>query len=76
VLGLGIILGTVFANTLGQRLVSILWAFMGASQIRFVIRPWLAYLLLPSLLVLAVSVAALSSTKQIKETNIAQVIME
>jgi len=75
-LGLGIVLGTVFSNTLGQRLVSALWAFMGASQIRFVINPVQAYVLLPLLLMLAVSITALISMVGIRETNIAEMIVE
>jgi len=75
-LSLGIVLGTIFSNTLGQRLVSALWALMGASQIRFVINPLQAYVLLPLLLMLAVSVTTLVSLTGIKETNIANVIME
>jgi putative ABC transport system permease protein len=75
-LGLGIVLGTVFSNTLGQRLVSALWAFMGASQIKFVINPIQAYVLLPLLLMLAVSITTLISMANVKETNIAEMIME
>lgn len=75
-LGLGIALGTVFSNTLGQRLVSSLWALMGASQIRFVIDPIRAYVLLPSFLMLAVSLTTLLSIRGIKETNIAEMIVE
>ena len=74
-LGLGIVLGTVFSNTLGQRLVSALWSFMGASQIRFVINPIQAYVLLPLLLMLAVSITTLLSMANIRETNIAEMIV-
>jgi putative ABC transport system permease protein len=75
-LGLGIVLGTIFSNTLGQRLVSALWALMGASRIKFVIDPIQAYVLLPLLLMLAVSITSLISMAGIKETNIAEMIME
>jgi putative ABC transport system permease protein len=75
-LSLGIVLGTVFSNTLGQRLVSALWAFMGASQIKFVIDHIQAYVLLPLLLMLAVSITTLINMAGIKETNIAEMIME
>jgi len=47
VLVVGLSLGTVFSNTLGERLVSFLWSFMGAARIDFVIAPFLAYLALP-----------------------------
>ena len=75
-LGLGIVLGTVFSNTLGQRLVSALWAFMGASQIKFVINPVQAYVLLPLLLMFTVSITTLISMAGIKETTIAEMIVE
>jgi len=75
-LSLGILLGTVFSNTLGQQLISALWSFMGASQINFVINPILTYGLLPLVLLLAVSATALVSMAGIKDTNIAELIKE
>jgi putative ABC transport system permease protein len=75
-LSLGVVLGTVFSNTVGQRAVSILWSFMGASQIRFVIDPLQAYVLLPLLLMVAVALTTLVNMTGIKETNIAKMIME
>jgi putative ABC transport system permease protein len=75
-LGIAIVLGTLFSNTLGQRLVSALWALMGASQIRFVIDPVQAYVLFPLLLMVAVSITTLFSIAGIRETSIAQTIAE
>jgi len=75
-LAIGILLGTIFANTAGQRLVSMLWAFMGAAQISFVIDPLQAYLLFPLLLMLTVSVTTLFSITGIKDTSIIQMITE
>lgn len=75
-LGVGIVLGTTFSNTLGQHLVSVLWSLMGASQIRFVIDPVQAYLLFPLLLMACVSLTTLISIRSIKESSIAQMIME
>ena len=75
-LSIGLALGTVFSNTVGQRFVSRLWAFMGASQIRFVIDPLQAYVLFPLLLMLAVSITTLVSIAGIKETSIAKTIAE
>jgi putative ABC transport system permease protein len=75
-LSIGLVLGTVFSNTLGQRVVSVLWSFMGASQIRFVIDPFQAYVLLPLLLMLTVSITTLISIAGIKEASIAQTIVE
>ncbi len=75
-LTIGLVLGTIFSNTVGQRLVSVLWAFMGASQIKFVIDPVQAYILFPLLLMLTVSITTLISIAGIKETSIAQTIVE
>jgi putative ABC transport system permease protein len=72
----GIILGTVFSNTVGQRLVSVLWGLMGASHIRFVINPVQAYLLLPLLLMCAVSITTIISIAGIKDTSIIEMIVE
>jgi putative ABC transport system permease protein len=58
VLGLGIIAGTLTANSVGQELVSALWSLMGASRIRFVIDPIRAYVLVPALLILPVILTA------------------
>ncbi len=75
-LTIGILLGTVFANTAGQGLVSTLWAFMGAAQISFVINPLQAYVLLPLLLMLTVSITTVISIVGIKDTSIIQMITE
>lgn len=75
-LGLGIVLGTVFANTLGQDIVSLLWSFMGASHIKFVIDPLQAYLVYPLLLAGAVSVATVISIRGIRDANIVSMISE
>ena len=72
---MGIVLGTLF-NTLGQRLVSTLWSFMGASQIRFIIDPVQAYLIFPLLLLACVSLTTLVSIRSVRESSIAQMIAE
>jgi putative ABC transport system permease protein len=69
VLALGITAGTLFSNTVGQRLVSALWSFMGAAHIQFVINPLQAYVLLPLLLVTAVALTTRSSLTGISETH-------
>jgi putative ABC transport system permease protein len=75
-LGIGIVLGTIFANTAGQRLVSMLWTFMGAAQISFIIDPVQAYLLFPLLLMLTVSITTVISIVSIKDTSIIKMITE
>lgn len=75
-LAAGIVLGTVFANTLGQNFVSLLWSFMGASHIRFIIDPLQTYFLFPLILVLSVLSAAVVSISGIKNINIIKMITE
>jgi len=75
-LAIGLLLGTVFSNTLGQRLVSILWSQMGASQITFIIDPLRAYILMPLLLMGTVSLATVLSISAIKEHSIINGVKE
>ena len=75
-LGLGIIVGTLFANTGGQKLVSAAWSTQGASHISFVVNPLLAYGVLPLLLIVAVSITTLTNMTAIKANNIAETIKE
>jgi putative ABC transport system permease protein len=73
---LGIVAGTLFSNTIGPRVVSVLWSFMGAARIEFVIDPVQAYIIVPSLLMLAVGVTTLLNVSAIKAQNITAVIAE
>ncbi|MCF7915988.1 MAG: FtsX-like permease family protein [Spirochaetaceae bacterium] len=75
-LAIGLLLGTVFSNTLGQRFVSILWSQMGASQITFIIDPLRAYILMPLLLMGTVSLATVLSISAIKEHSIINGVKE
>jgi putative ABC transport system permease protein len=75
-LGIGLVTGTLFSNTAGQELVSFLGSFMGASQIRFMINGFFAYLLMPVLLLLVVSVTTVLSIQGIKECSVATAIAE
>lgn len=75
-LAFGVIAGTVVSNTLGEKAVGVLWAFMGAARIRFVIRPMYAYLILPLVLATAVVTTTLASVARIRDTSIATTIVE
>ena len=75
-LGAGILLGTVFSNTLGQVFVSGILSFLGASQIRFVINPVTAYLLCPLALVVVVTATTLAGMLSVKNSGIAELNME
>lgn len=73
----GIVLGTLFSNTLGQQLVSAAFSMQGASRIKFVIDPLQAYVAYPLLLMVTVAITTILSTRTgIQETNIAEMIME
>jgi putative ABC transport system permease protein len=69
-LALGVLLGTLFSNTLGSRLVSLVWGQMGAPHISFVIDPLRSYLLLPALLFAAVATATVLSVGAVKNHTI------
>lgn len=73
---LGIGLGTLFANTLGQEIVGFLWGFMGAARIEFVIDPLRAYLLLPMLLMATVATTTIVAIRGIKNHTVAATIAE
>ncbi|KUO51090.1 MAG: ABC transporter permease [Desulfitibacter sp. BRH_c19] len=76
VLGIGIIVGTIASNTLGQGLVSIMGSFMGASKINFVIDPVVAYVLCPLVQIVVVAITTLVSTMSMKKSNISEMIAE
>ncbi|MCM2982337.1 FtsX-like permease family protein [Niallia circulans] len=56
VLAIAIAAGTILSNILGEKLVSILWSFIGAADIEFIIDPVQAYLVCPILLFIVVAV--------------------
>lgn len=73
---IGIGVGTVFSNTIGQSFVSFLWSFMGAASIEFVIEPLTAYLLMPLLLMASVGLTTLATINGIKDNTVAATIAE
>lgn len=68
VLAVGVMAGTLFANTLGQQVVSLLWSLMGAAQIRFVIDPFNAYVILPLLFAAVVAITTRAALSGINNT--------
>ncbi|MFK4997746.1 FtsX-like permease family protein [Bacillus sp. N9] len=70
VLGIGVLLGTILSNTLGQSLVSALLSFIGASNIKFVIDPVKALLICPLMLVSGVVLATFITIAPIKKSSI------
>jgi putative ABC transport system permease protein len=75
-LNIGIVLGTIVSNTIGQYLVSALWSRMGASEISFVIDPVQAYILCPLGLMMVVSITTLMSIVSVKQPSIAEMAFE
>ncbi len=73
---IGITVGTIISNTGGQHLMGFLWSFMGASQITFIVNPLQAYIILPLLLLVSVSVTAGLRIGSIREKSIAATIAE
>ena len=75
-LAVGIASGTLLSNTLGPRVVGLLWSFLGAARIRFIIHPLPAYLLFPLLLAATVALTTVISVSRLKDTGIATAIAE
>ncbi len=76
VLVLGVILGTVLANTLGEYVgVAILSAF-GASSFNFVVNPLFAYIVSPLLIAVCVYIATMRGVSDITPLKISEHIKE
>jgi putative ABC transport system permease protein len=76
VLIVGIILGTLLANTLGEALAGAVIASFGASSFSFVINPLEAYLISPFLMVFAVLLATVFGTLDAGKIKISENIKE
>lgn len=75
---IGIIAGTLISNTLGETISSGALSAMGLgiSKITFIINPWIAYVIVPLLLLVVVIGVTWISTKEIKKYNIISLINE
>ncbi len=76
VLNTGIILGTVFSNTIGQGLIGAILSMVGASRIKFIINPVHAYIVSPATLIVIVTVTTLLSIVSMKNFNISDMNAE
>lgn len=76
VLNLGIIVGTLLSNTLGESLLSVLLSVLGAKNIQFIINPLEAYILSPLFLILVVTVTTLLSINSIEDYSIEDINVE
>lgn len=76
VLAVGIVIGTLATATLGQSMVGLMFAGMGASRIRFVVQPLAVYLLCPLVLAAVVALTTLASTRTTRRAEIQSLVTE
>ena len=76
VLIVGILLGTLLANTLGEVLAGAVIASFGAASFKFVINPYFAYLLGPLMMVVATLIATFAGTLDAGQIRISENIKE
>ena len=76
VLIVGIILGTLLANTLGEVLAGMVISSFGASSFKFVVNPLSAYLLCPLMMVCSVVIATIMGTWVAGQIKISENIKE
>jgi len=69
-------LGTITANTLGEKIISAALTIVGAAEISFKINILQAYIMIPLLLIVIVSLTVLWSLKSIKGLSIADINLE
>ncbi|KOS68184.1 ABC transporter permease [Lysinibacillus contaminans] len=76
VLIVGIVLGTLLANTLGEVLVGAIISLFGASTFKFAVNPLSAYLFSPLLMICAVLIATMIGTSGAGQVKISENIKE
>ena len=76
VLALGVILGTVLANTLGELTGAAIISSFGAATFDFVVNPWLVYLVSPLLIAGCVAAATMLGISGIQSLKISEHIKE
>jgi putative ABC transport system permease protein len=70
VLAIGVLLGAILSNTLGEILAGLLLSMLGAGRLNFIIDPVKAYLLCPLILTGGVLIATFLSTASAGRINI------
>lgn len=76
VLAVGIVVGTLLANTLGEALAGMLISSRGVSSFTFVVNPFSAYLICPLLMVCSVLVATMAGTAGAGRVKVSESIQE
>lgn len=74
--GLGIIFGDMISVPIGEWLISFIWSFMGALEIKFIINPLEIYIYCPLILILSITIAGFMAIMQIKKSNIINLVVE
>lgn len=72
VLIIGVILGVIMANTLGQKISGLLLS--GISNLQFVVNPLIVYILCPSVLILTVFITIIVISRAINKIKIMSII--
>ncbi|MBC3797477.1 FtsX-like permease family protein [Acetobacterium tundrae] len=73
---MGIVVGTIFANSLGGVIFGLMLSSMGASKITMLVDPLTAYLLCPAAQLLVVFITVIVGTKVVEKYHIRDQIME
>ncbi|WP_214630331.1 ABC transporter permease [Paenibacillus agaridevorans] len=76
VLIVGIVLGTLLANTLGEMLAGLIISSFGASRFNFAVNPLSAYLFSPLMMICAVLIATMIGTSGAGQIKISENIKE
>lgn len=76
VLNLAIIVGVTFSNLIDQKLISFIWALMGAPKITLVINYFEVTFLIPLIFIIIMTVTTIFSTNLIKKTKITTMTVE
>jgi putative ABC transport system permease protein len=66
---IGLALGTIAANTLGELLIGMLMSGMGASRISFVVDPLMSFAVCPLLLLIAVTATTLLAAHSVRKSG-------
>lgn len=76
VLIVGIAVGTLLANTLGEKLAGMVISSFGATTFDFAVNPLSAYLLSPLMMVIAVFIATMIGTSRVGQFKLSEHIKE
>lgn len=76
VLALGVVIGTILANTLGEYVGVAVVSSFGAATFNFVVNPWFAYILSPLLIAACVMITTLLGIADIGTLKISEYIKE